>query len=151
MKKTIELKGSIARLLNKEPFLMPDELELDFKHVGYDLSNAFITLKNGEKVIKEKLSKPYKIPEEILFAGDLHIKIEMFLSDEKAKEWNSPAIRIVETEMGLQVSDLLFELEEKIVNTVSLSTYNEMIKQLNTLIEKHNTLAETVSELKENF
>lgn len=151
MEKTIELKGSIARLLDKEPFLMPDNLILNFKHVGYDLSNAFITLRNGEKIVKEKLSKPYKVPVEVLFTGDLHTKIEMYLDGKKAKEWLGAPIRVVETEQGLQLNDLLYELERKINNCVKISTFNNLAENHNNLAENHNKLADTVSDIKENF
>lgn len=151
MIKTIELKGSIARLLDKEPFLLPDNLILEFKHIGYDLSNAFITLRNGEKIIKEKLTKQYEVPVDVLFEGDLHVKIEMYLHGEKAKEWTGAPIRVIETEKGLQLNDLLYDIEKKVNNCVQISTFNKVVVNLNNLIENHNKLADTVSDIKENF
>lgn len=150
MIKTIELKGSIGRLLHKEPFLMPDKLQFDFKHIGYDLSNAFIVLRNGDITITEKLTKPYIVPKQVLFSGDLHIKIEMYLGEKKAKEWSICPLRIKETRPGLVINDLLYELDKKVTNIVDKDTFNKLLTIVNELIEKHNKLAETVSELKEN-
>ena len=61
MEKTIKLLENHARLDDYEPFLMPDKLIVNFEHKGYDLSNAFITLRNGEKIEKFKFLNHFEI------------------------------------------------------------------------------------------
>lgn len=149
MEKTIKLLENHARLDDYEPFLMPDKLIVNFEHKGYDLSNAFITLRNGEKIEKFKFLNHFEIPKNFLYAGDLYVKVEMYLGGEKAKQWISLPIRIKETKTGLVINDLLYELEKKISNSVDIKTFNDLVSVVNKLIENHNKLAETVSELKE--
>ena len=43
------------------------------------------------------------------------------------------------------------QLEEKLKNTVSIDVYNALVEKVNVLITNHNKLAETVSEIKENY
>lgn len=146
MEKTIELNDNVARLLDREPFLLPDKLVFNFKHIGYDLSNAFITLKNGEKCIKQRFVAPFVVPSEVLFAGNLYLKLEMYLGETKAKEWNCLPLKIVETDNGLEVNDFLELLEKKMQDNVNCLT-----EKINEFITKHNELAETVSAIKENY
>lgn len=151
MIKKIKLDGSYVRLLDKEPFLLPGELILEFQHIGYDLSNAFITLKNGEKIEKFTFEKPFKVPKEFLYAGDLYVKVEMYLGDTKAKDWNCLPIRLVETETGLTGFDLLASLEKKVSESVPKKDFDTLIEKVNEIIKKQNEIADTVSAIKENY
>ena len=115
MLKHIELtKSAVARLLEKEPFLLPDNLELEFKGSGYDLSQAVLTVKNGEKLMQFPFSKKVTIPKEMLFAGNLSMKITMYLGAEKLKEWSVLPIRIIETDTFVEGFDLLTDIENKV-------------------------------------
>lgn len=155
MKKIIKLLDNHARLGDYEPFLLPDDnLILSFEHKGYDLTNAFITLRNGEIIEKFKFKKSFEIPKKFLFVGDLYIKVEMFLGGEKAKQWITLPIRIRETETNLVAFDLLNAIEKKLEflekNTVSNDTFLKVVEKLNEVVEKQNELAETVSSIKED-
>ena len=154
MIKNVKLFNNFGRLADSEPFLLPDTLSLRFRHQGYDLSSAFVTLKNGEKIGKVKFSNPFNIPKEFLFAGDLSLKIEMYLGGEVAKQWNMLPIRILETPTGLETFDVLTELEKELQTIkedyVPKEKYILVVEKLNELVEKQNVLAETVSAIKEN-
>lgn len=151
----IELKGNYARLTDREPFLLPQKLEIGFKHVGYDLSNAFITFQNGSVKEKYKLTNPMTVDNKFLFTGRLFSKIEMYLKGEKVKEWDCLPIEIKETEEATIVFDVLSGLEERLdeieKNYVPIEKFNDLLSKYNVLVEKHNTLTETVKEIKENY
>lgn len=154
MVKTIKLLDNYARLVESEPFLMPDKLIVRFIHQGYDLSNAFVTVKNGTKIEKYKFANPFVIPSEFLFAGDLYIKVEMYLGGEKAKQWTTLPIRIMETATSLIAYDLLSSLENEIKTIkedyVSKEKYLLVVEKLNEIAKKQNEIADTVSVIKED-
>lgn len=131
MRKTIELT-KYARLVEHEPFLLPDLLEIDFQSCGYDLSNAFITLKNGEIKEKYKLSRPFIIPDRFLFVGELQISIDAYSKDSLIKHWDCLPIHIRETEEGMQCFDFLGKIEtqiEKLTERIAkLEKAHEIIK-----------------------
>ena len=130
MRKTIELT-KYARLIEREPFLLPDTLEIDFISCGYDLSNAFITLKNGENKNKYKLSRPFIIPDKFLYSGDLYISIDTYSKGKLIKHWDCLPILIRETETGMQCFDFLFEIFDKM---------KEMEERINALEKAHEII-----------
>lgn len=156
MIKTIELtREKFARLLEKEPFLLPDILKLDFQSIGYDLTQAFITLKNGEVKEKFLLEKPFTVPEKFLFAGMLNISIDTYHKGMLVKHWDCLPIKVVETEEEMHCFEYVAELEKEIKdlkeNTVSKVEYEKLVNKINEIIDKQNEIAETVSEIKENY
>ena len=154
MVKTIKLLDNYAKMVEHEPFYLPDKLIVKFKHIGYDLTNAFITIRNGTKIEKYKFANPFVIPSEFYFAGDLYLKVEMFLGGEVAKQWTMLPIRIIETELGLVGFDLLTSLENEIKaikeDYVPKEKYNLVVEKLNEIATKQNELAETISTIKED-
>lgn len=133
MKKIIELnKQGIGRLKINEPFLLPDEIELNFIAKGYDLSNAFISLQNGENSGVLRLSNPFNVPDEYLHAGYLNMRVEMYIGDKVAKRWDIMPIKIYEVPSGTEMKDYLGELEEKLAEQqeriARLEKQNEIIK-----------------------
>lgn len=132
MEKTIELnKNGVGRLVDHEPFLIPDELTLNFIAKDYDLSNAFVYLKNGNKNGKFKLASPFKIDGEYLTAGYLNIRVDLYLGENLAKRWDILPIKILEVPSGFEVKDYLGELEKKIEDLTGrvsrLEKQNEII------------------------
>lgn len=138
MIKVIELKDGYARLKDGTPVILPDELELQFKSVGYDLTHAFITLRNGETAAKFRLKSPFKVDGKLLYAGKLCGRIDAYLGDEVSapyKTWDLLPIRIVETENGdIELFDQLTAIEEKIA---VLDTFEERLKVLE---DKHKLI-----------
>ena len=156
MIKTIELtKDRFARLSDREPFLMPDKLELDFNSIGYDLTNAFINLKNGEISERYKVERPFIVPEHFLFAGNLYVSIDAYLEGTLVKHWDVMPIKIIETTGEVYCFEFLSDIEKRLANIeatiVSKDEFNELKAHINTAIESHNELAETVSEIKETY
>lgn len=136
MIKTFELtKSNLARLVNNEPFLLPDkELVFDFEHSGYNLLSAFIILKNGEINDKYKLTKPFIVPEKFLFAGILNVQIDMYLNGEKVKTWTCSPIKIKETNDGN------FELIDLLADTVSRKEFEELKASVDKLVAQHKVV-----------
>ena len=114
MLKIIQLDRKGARLVNREPFLLPDNLQFQFENIGYDLNNAFITFKNGEKSEHVKVIKPLIVPENILFAGKLEMQIDIWCDDKIIKSFYLPPLQIVETDIGMQCFDILAEYEKRL-------------------------------------
>ena len=156
MIKTIELtKSNVARLGDTEPFLLPDKLIFEFKSIGYDISNAFISMQNGEKKVQYKLTNPFYLPPEVLFAGNLNIAIHCYKDGEKIKSWYCLPIKIIETKHGVFAFDVLHEIEKRIQlleeNSATKEQYNLLANAHNELVKNHNELTETVSEIKEKI
>ena len=114
MLKIIQLDRKGARLVNREPFLLPDNLQFDFDNIGYDLISAFITLKNGEKTEHCKLTRPFTVPDSVLFAGRLSVQIDIYSNGNIVKSFFLPPLEIVETDKGVEVFDILNEYEKKL-------------------------------------
>ena len=156
MIKVIELrKSNIARLTDREPFILPNKYELEFKSIGYDISNAFVSLKNGTKKCLYPLTNPFLVPDSVLFAGTLEIGVKAYKNGEVIKEWGCIPVKIKETEHGVMCFDYLAELEERILkleeNQTTKADHNILVVAHNDLAEKHNELTETVKEIKEKF
>ena len=153
--RTIHLERNYGRLANREPFLLPNELKLKFDHVGYDLSNAFITLKNGLVKEKYKFTNPFIVDKKFLFTGRLFAKLDMYIGDKKVKSWDCLPIEIKETDEAVIAWDLLSLLEKEIKelkeNCVPKTAFNELLSKYNVLVDKHNELTETVMQIKENY
>ena len=154
MKRIIELnRNGIGRLVNHEPFLLPDGMELVFKTSGYDLSNAFVSVRNGTVKDIYKLTTPFKIDDKFLFGGNLNLSVKLYSGETCVKTWAVLPIKLVEADYEIQAFDYLGDIEERLNNIekdyVAKEKYNALVEKLNNLIEKHNTLAETVSEMKE--
>jgi hypothetical protein len=149
MEKEIELKRSnIARITDREPFVLPDELVLKFNSLGYDLTNAFIVLQNGSQKAMYPLRNPFKVPNDILYSGILEIGIKAYKGGTKIKDWVCSPIRIKEADQGLICFDFLYDLEQRLAKVEEALVTK---KDHNILVEKHNELADTVSEIKEKF
>lgn len=156
MKKTIELNQSaIARLTDSKPFLLPDELELEFNCKEYSLKDAFITLQNGKIKGRYKLTQPFYVDKALLVAGKLNMAIALYIDGEMVKKWDVLPIIIKETVFGITMFDELGEINKKLdeinKNYVSKEEYVKLLKKTNELIEKQNELADTVSAIKENY
>lgn len=143
MIKTIELcRENIARIKEKEPFYLPDTLVLDFESTRYDLSNAFISLQNGEIKTQQKFIRPLYVDEKVLFPGILNIGIHIYEESKCIKSWYCLPLEILDTKHGVVGFDKLFEIEKKV----------EKIEEFyNKLAENHNKLADTVSDIKEKI
>lgn len=114
MVKIIQLNKAGARLVNREPFLVPDELELDFNNIGYNLTSAFMSFKNGEITALKKITRPLKVPDEVLFAGVLEMAIDIYYNGELVKHLEILPLKIQEVENTITATDLFSELETRI-------------------------------------
>ena len=140
---TIELRNDgIGRLTKSEPFLLPDELQLEFKSKSVQLNNAFISLKNGNEKGQFKIKNPFVVPQRFLFGGNLEMSVKSYVGETVVKKWAIIPIKLVETEYGIHAFDFLEVLNTK---------YNELYGKVNEIITKHNKLEEHVEDIKENY
>lgn len=114
MTKTIQINRTGAWLADSEPFLLPDILQLDFNNIGYDLTQSFITFKNGEASEHVKITRPLTVPDSVLFAGKLEMQIDVWHNGEIIKTFYIPPLEIVETDKGVMVFDILAEYEKRL-------------------------------------
>ncbi|MBO7214565.1 MAG: hypothetical protein J6V66_03605 [Clostridia bacterium] len=125
MIKTIKITKTVARLKDNEPFLLPDSLSFDFENeVGYDLTHAVISLKNGEKTVKLRLMRPVVIPNELLFAGRLYVNIDLYNGDKVIKHYELLPLAIEEAENTVKIYDELDDLKKRIEK---LEKFHEII------------------------
>ena len=114
MTKTIQINRTGAWLADSEPFLLPDILQFDFNNIGYDLTQSFITFKNGEASEHVKITRPLTVPDSVLFAGKLEMQIDVWHNGEIIKIFYIPPLEIVETDKGVMVFDILAEYEKRL-------------------------------------
>lgn len=108
-------KGKTGRA-EVSPFMLPDSLKLHFKveGVGYDLSEAFIVLKNGTAKGKYRLTQDFEVPDKFLFEGYLYMSIDVYLKGEKNYTIQVYPIKLVEANGETVVYDVIQSLEERI-------------------------------------
>ena len=114
MIKIIQINRTGAWLANSEPFLLPDTLQFDFDNIGYDLTQSFITFKNGEAKEHVKITRPLTVPKSVLFAGKLEMQIDVWVNGEIIKTFYLPPLEIVETDKGIMCFDILAEYEKRL-------------------------------------
>ena len=112
-------------------------------------------MQNGEKKVQYKLTNPFYLPPEVLFAGNLNIGIHSYKDGKKIKSWYCLPIKIIETEHGVFAFDVLYDIEKRIQlleeNSATKEQYNLLAIAHNELVKNHNELTETVSEIKEKI
>jgi hypothetical protein len=156
MIKTIELtRNNLARIKEKEPFYLPDNLILDFESTRYDLSGAFISLQNGKVKIQQKLTSHFLVDENVLFPGVLNIGIHLYQNGKCIKSWFCLPLEIMETQHGTVAFDKLFEIEKRLKfieqNLVIKKDFENLQEAYNKLAKSHNEAIDTISEIKEKF
>lgn len=156
MIKTIELtRNNLARIKEKEPFYLPDNLVLDFESTRYDLSGAFVSLQNGKVKIQQKLTTPFLVDEKVLFAGVLNIGVHLYENGKNIKSWYCLPLEIMETQHGTIAFDKLYEFEKTLnfikENFVHKEEFIKLEKAYNELAKNHNVLTDTVSDIKEKI
>ena len=72
----------------------------------YQLLNAKITLKNGNEEKSFSFKKEFVVPEELLFAGRLYVKVEKLMWDK--------VVKIIETSDGFEFLDVIADLEKRL-------------------------------------
>ena len=105
MKATIILEREGVSLSSSSFVQTEDKtLVLEFKSV-YDLSEAVITLKNGELEKRYDFKKQFTVPDEFMNAGRLLIRVTLYVSGDPVKAWNISPIKLKEVDEQLYTYD----------------------------------------------
>ena len=117
MLKRIKIENSTLRLEDKEPFLLPnDELKFEIVENCYDLSNAFITFKNGEITEHFKVTdRVITVPKTLLFPGVLNAQLDIYYKGARInKTLFLYPVKIIETESKCEIFDIVDNLERRL-------------------------------------
>ena len=108
-----------------EPFNVKESESLDLLfQTEYDLHSAKIEVKNGDIYGEYDYSQRFAIPEKFMFAGNLFVKIKMFIGKNVAKIWEIMPIKITQTPEGLLLVDFLTSLDDRLK---TLEKFHEII------------------------
>ena len=114
MKATITLEREGVSLSSSSFVQTEDKtLVLEFKSV-YDLSEAVITLKNGELEKRYDFKKQFTVPDEFMNAGRLLIRVTLYVSGDPVKAWNISPIKLKEVDEQLYTYDELNDILTRI-------------------------------------
>lgn len=114
MKATITL-GREGTNLSSSTFVQTEDktLVLEFKSI-YDLSEAVITLKNGDLEKRYDFKNEFTVPNEFMNAGRLLIRVTSYISGDPVKTWNISPIKLKETDETLYAYDELNDILARI-------------------------------------
>ena len=147
----------IVRLGISEPFIVPENLVLEFESV-YSLDKLCVEVRQNDK--KEKFITYKKVVDISDFtkqAGNIEIFVSLICNGEVVKSWELEPIVVKEVDGDFKILDFyenllnehIFPLKENFDN---IKCDLLIVKdKTNEYIEKHNELAKTVSAIKENY
>lgn len=114
MKINIKLNNSNKAYLSNAFQLKTGEPLIICFESEYQLLNAKITIKNGNEEKTYSFNKEFIMPEELLFAGRLYVKVEKLMWDKVVKRWELAPIKIIETNDGLEFLDVIADFEKRL-------------------------------------
>ena len=141
VKKIILSDNGVGQIEDTAPFLLPDELSINFES-KYDLSSAVVGVQNNNEQGVYKYSSEFKVPQKFLFGGLLKLTVRAYAGDTLVKSWGISPIKIVEAEGKIIAFDLLTSTIKRV------DTIQGIVEDI---ASKHNGLVEHVKSLKENY
>lgn len=146
----VKLNNSrIVRLGNTEPFIVPENLILEFESV-YRLDKLLIVAKQNDKTLKlVSYDKKVDLSEFTKQAGLIEISVSLICNGNVAKSWEIEPLLVIELNGEFQIKEYYKEITETVMkNKEDIAT---AISKINEFITSHNELAITVRDIKENF
>ncbi len=130
MEREVELDKVGGKFVNADgiTFTKDEGLRLTFKSV-YDLTEtAVITLRNGAQCVRREIKQPFEVPQEVLFAGWLFVRVDLYLDGKIAKTWQLLPVRLTEAGEDIHGEDYINIIErlEKRVEAVEKSLQDEI-------------------------
>lgn len=106
-------KGNFIQMA--EPFTVKetDDVFLKFE-TDFNLYEAKIVIQNGSIIESFNYSSRFKIPDRLMFAGYLNIKIEMYILNKVVKRWEILPLKILQTPEGLKIIDHLSAIDKRL-------------------------------------
>lgn len=96
MKIEVELSKNYGRLLNREPFFMVENENLEIEFCGIDNSMLVLTISNGDmhrQMLVRK--KQFEVPKDFIFEGELRIIVNRYSGTKVVSKWLCEPILIV--------------------------------------------------------
>lgn len=141
--------GHIVRLGINEPFIVPEKLEIEFKSI-YDLPKLLIVAKQNQTIVKKVVyDAKVDLSELTAQAGVIEISITLINNGSVVKEWEIEPLVVKEIYGTFRLYEYYKSLIESIES--NKSNIDTLLDKTNEYIEKHNELAMTVAEIKENY
>ena len=154
----VKLNNSrIVRLGNTEPFIVPENLILEFES-AYRLDKLSIVAKQNDKTLKfVSYDKKVDLSEFTKQAGVIEICVSLICNGKVAKVWELEPLIVLEIDGEFQIMEYYNNLEESQIKPLAtaldaIKSDLSMVKEkTNEFILKHNELAQTVRDIKENY
>ena len=147
----------IVRLGNTEPFIVPENLILEFES-AYRLDKLLVVAKQNDKTVKiVTYDKKVDLSELTKQAGTIEVSISLICNGKVAKVWELEPLIVLEIDGNFQVMEYYKNLEETQIKPLATAlaslqdNFTTVRDKTNEFIVKHNELAETVSAMKENY
>lgn len=156
MNKKVTLNYNWGSLDDREPFVCGagDVLELGFES-AYTLTQAVVTLENtgsGKRrsVRTGELSR-FPVPEELLTAGELHMKVGLLVNGEVVKEFTVEPLILKEVDGAIQAFPAVEELKAKLAAQEQnlqkiVENFNRFVDSTASEVEKLKTRIKTCED-----
>lgn len=154
MNKKVTLNYNWGSLDDREPFVcgVGDVLELGFES-AYTLTQAVVTLENTgsgrrRSVRTGELSR-FPVPEELLTAGELHMKVGLLVNGEVVKEFTVEPLILKEVDGAVQAFPAVEELKAKLA--AQEQVLRRLVEGYNAMIDCNSALEKRVKACEDRY
>ena len=154
MNKKVTLNYNWGSLDDREPFVcgVGDVLELGFES-AYTLTQAVVTLENTgsgrrRSVRTGELSR-FPVPEELLTAGELHMKVGLLVNGEVVKEFTVEPLILKEVDSTIQAFPAVEELKAKLA--AQEQVLRQLVEGYNAMIDCNSALEKRVKACEDRY
>lgn len=154
MNKKVTLNYNWGSLDDREPFVCGagDVLELGFES-AYTLTQAVVTLENTgsgrrRSVRTGELSR-FPVPEELLTAGELHMKVGLLVNGEVVKEFTVEPLILKEVDSTIQAFPAVEELKTKLA--AQEQVLRQLVEGYNAMIDCNSALEKRVKACEDRY
>ena len=154
MNKKVTLNYNWGSLDDREPFVCGagDVLELGFES-AYTLTQAVVTLENTgsgrrRSVRTGDLSR-FPVPEELLTAGELHMKVGLLVNGEVVKEFTVEPLILKEVDSTIQAFPAVEELKAKLA--AQEQVLRQLVEGYNAMIDSNSALEKRVKACEDRY
>lgn len=154
MIKKVRLAYSFGSLEDRAPFICGagDPLEMSFKS-AYTITQAVLTFENSgngaQKMLRVDGLSRVLVPDELLVAGELKIKVDLLVGGEVVKTFTVEPILLKEVDRGIRSIPQIEDLQEK------LDSFEQVLKKVvdgyNTMIDCYRALENRLKACEDRY